>query len=670
MADDPLLQGYRSLASQTNKVGADYADENDEGIVSDLLPELSLDMSDDELITLKRDWMRQWEPYGKAILEKQTQNEEYWLGHQFNAGNEKKQIVDNLIFESLETFLPIATGSKLDPMVESDNTDEGNEQANLVRKMLSYQTDVLAYNLKLKQTVRYWALYMLGVMKVGWSMKENDITCVSIRPQKMILDPRATIQECEYDGYYVGEYLEDMAADLVLRFPKKKDFINEKVQHKMGTTVQYIMWTTDDYIFWTLDDEVLSKNKNPHWNYETEQPGQMDEMGQTGEPTKTPGRNHFKSRKKPYIFLSFFNLGKQPHDDTNLISQNIPLQDLINKRLVQMDKNADNANGGLGLSGDSFTEEQAAKAAKAKRNGGSLWVPTGDVRAAIVELPGTPLPNFVYESLVDYRNELRNVFGTRGSTPQGTMHERTVRGKAQMKQQDSDRIGGGIATMLEEFSDCMLNWFVQLMYVYYDEPHSAVVLGSDKAKEYIQLQSSQLTAKLLVGVKQGSMLPKDPVAQREEAMQLWAEKAIDPITFFSRLDFPNPKESAKNLFLWLSDPIQLFPDLAQAHAQAQAQQQQQPNDKPAESISFKDLPPEGQVQLAAQAGIKLQPQQIQAHQAQQQVDATRQMVHQHQLEQISAQQQHDHAMAQKSLDGHIKNHLQVTKPVPKKPAAK
>jgi hypothetical protein len=50
----------------------------------------------------------------------------------------------------------------------------------------------------------------------------------------------------------------------------------------------------------------------------------------------------------------------------------------------------------------------------------------------------------------------------------------------------------------------------------------------------------------------------------------------------------------------------------------QAQQQGQPSDtkKPSESISFKDLPPEGQVQMAAQAGIKLSlPQQQSLHPA-------------------------------------------------------
>ncbi len=603
-----LQDGYNSLSKNVNKAHEEH--ETEEGVISTLTPELTLSMTDEELIDLKRMWLKEWEPYQVEILKKQKENEEYWLGQQFSAGKDhdkgKHPLVDNLIFESLETFLPIATRPKADPLVEADNTQQGNALSDKVRKMLMYLSDKLSYNLKMRQVTRYWALYLLGVMKVGWSVKNNDITCVSVRPQKLILDPKATIEEGEYQGYYIGEYLEDTASNLVSRFPKKAQFIKEEVKEKMGTTVQYIMWVTDEYIFWTFKDEVLAKNKNPHWNYESKQSAPTNEFGsqpmdEQGNPqmVTVPGKNHFNAPKKPYIFLSIFNLGKQPHDETNLISQNLPLQDLVNKRLEQIDKNADNANAGLALSGDSFTEEQAAKAGKAKRNGGVIWVPTGPINSAVQDLPGTPLPNFVYESLMDYRNEIRNIFGTRGSSPQGTINEKTVGGKQIIKGQDSDRIGGGISTYLEQFSDRVFNWFVQLMYVYYDEAHVASVTGKERAKEYISLINSEFgNTKLTVGVKDGSMIPHDPVNQRSEALTLWSEQGIDPIPFFDRLEFPNPRESAKNLFLWMSDPIQLFPELAQ--------QQQKPEGKPpSESINFKDLPPEGQIQLAAKAGIQL-----------------------------------------------------------------
>jgi len=573
-----LIDGFLGLSKDVNKVReADSAD----SVASHEVPELTLEMDDKELIDLKRSWLKEWDPYEGEIKAKQDQNEKYWLGEHFG---KSQGPVDNVLFEALETFLPLATRPKADPIVESDNSEAGNEVADKVRKMLAFLADQLGYNLKLKQVARYWALYQLGVMKVGWSMKENDITCVAVRPQKLILDPKATIEDCEYTGYYIGERLDGMASDLVIRFPKQKDFISQKVNGKMGTKLEYIMWTTDDYLFWTLDDIVLDKAKNPHWNYDTQSEPSVS-VNEFGEEVEVPGedipgRNHFKSRKKPYIFLSIFNIGKRPHDDTNLIQQNIPLQDLINKRLLQIDRNADNANTGIAVSGDAFTEEQAQNIANQRRKGGVPWIPSGKPSDAIMDLPAQALPSFVYESLIDYRNELRNIFGTRGSTPQGTMKEQTLGGKQIIKGQDTDRIGGGISTYLEQFSDNVFNWFVQLMYVYYDEPHYASVLGAERAKEYIELTNGDLLdLKLLVGVKEGSMIPHDPVEQRSEAVDLWTKKALDPITLFDRLEFPNPREAAKQLFLWNTDPIALFPDLLQEQqermAQEQAMQQEQ-----------------------------------------------------------------------------------------------
>lgn len=568
-----LLSGFFSLNDDVNK-------STTTGNISEtnLLPELTLSMSDADLIELKRDWTKQWAVFEPTILAMQTENEKYWLGQHTNPSKEGKSTVDNLIFESLETFLPIATRPKAEPLVESDSSEEGNALADKLRKMITYVADQMQFNLQMKQVARYWALYMLGVMKIGWSMKENDITCVAIRPQKLILDPSATIEKGEYTGYYIGELLEDMASDLILRFPQKTAYITEKVKSKLGTKIPYTMWTTDDYVFWTLDDEVLAKSKNPHWNYDQEVPAteSIDEFGMPiMQPAETiAGNNHFKNRKKPYVFLSIFNLGKRPHDDTNLVQQNIGLQDLINKRLMQIDKNADSANGGLIVSGDAFTEEQAGKASKALRNGGTVWVPTGSVESSVKRDTGASMPTFVYESLLDYRNELRNIFGTRGSTPQGTMGEDTVGGKQIIRGQDTDRIGGGISTYLEQFSDNVYNWFVQLMYVYYDEPHSASVLGAERAQEYISLVNSDFTSKVMVGVKEGSMIPTDPASQRGEALELWAANGIDPITFFDRLEFPNPRESAKNLYLWMSDPIALFPDLQAQQAQEMMLEQQ------------------------------------------------------------------------------------------------
>jgi len=79
-----LLDGFFSLSRRINKVQDEFAEETREGIVQPLLTELTLDKSDEELIVLKREWEKNWETYEPEIVQKQKENEEYWLGQHFD----------------------------------------------------------------------------------------------------------------------------------------------------------------------------------------------------------------------------------------------------------------------------------------------------------------------------------------------------------------------------------------------------------------------------------------------------------------------------------------------------------------------------------------------------------------------------------------------------------
>lgn len=553
-----LLDGFYSLAAKINKVKDAPEEELNQGAVSPLLPELQLDLDDDELVSLKKKWLSRYEPYQKEIAAKQEENENYWKGKQFSPDipDAKRPLSDNLIFQSLETFLPIATSRSPEPVVTSDNTPEGEDLADKVSKMLVHLADILRFKLKLKQVMRFWSLYYLGVAKVGWDFDSNDITVKVIRPQKLILDPTACIEECYYTGEYIGEYKKEIASDLVVRFPNKKEFITDLVDGKMGTEVQFIEWWTRKYIFWSLNDEILSKAKNPHWNYDEEKTV-IDEYG-VEQKDLVRGSNHFENPEMPFIFLSVFNLGTQPHDVTNLIEQNLALQDLINKRMRQIDKNADATNGSIAVSGDAFSKEEAAQVDHAARSGKTFWVPTGDVNSAINRISAPPLPPFVAESLYDYRSQLLNIFGVTGVTAQGISDEKTVRGKIIVKSQDTERIGGGITEYLEQFADMTFNWFVQLMYVYYTEEHAASVIGRERAREYITLKNSDLNRKLMVSVKEGSTIPKDSMTRANQAIDLASANLMDPISMYEAMDFPNPREMAEKLVTFQTNPQALL----------------------------------------------------------------------------------------------------------------
>jgi hypothetical protein len=618
-----ILEAFYSLGKNINKARGKIDDaENDEGIVSEKFPELELDMPNEDLIALTTKWKKTWteSPVYSDWQKHGEDNEAYWLGNQHVKPKVEKSrpTVDNAIFEALETYLPEATRRNPDPMVKLDE-DEQDTPENInfaihLQKELAEIADELKLRLKLKKAARHWAIYLLGVGKLGWDMDRDIPTVKIVRGKKLILDPEATVDEDGYTGEYAGEYRKLQAGTMIKMLSKigaevgAEKVIKDMVKDDLGTEVQFIEWWTPQYMCWTLNNNVLMKKKNPHWNYEGKEEApaddqgnpQVDEQGQPMMQAKPALPNHFKAPRIPFVFLSVFNLGKQPVDDTSLIGQNLSTQDRINKRAKQIDKNADSMNNGMvvSLERSGLTGPQAKNVTKALRDGGTVTIPAGAVNEAMSRMSAPPLPHDVYQDLADGRTRLSEIFGSRGLTPSGLGSNRTVRGMVFEHNLATDRIGGGVSEYLEQFGDDLFNWFVQLLYVY-DEDY--------------QTQQGE-RPEVNVSIKEGSMLPKDTASLAQQAMDLAKVGKMSLIDLYKALDNPNPEEMAANVWLEANAPEILFANDPRVQQALQMKAAAAGGGKPpAESINFKDLPPEGKVQLAKKAGIDLHPEAVAAH---------------------------------------------------------
>jgi len=559
------VRGVLGLFSPLNKAIKKPSEDDQDAI---LIPEFESKMTDEEIIRLTSKWNSEYETYAKEIKQQQKDNVNYWIGKHYTdlqTAGTKRPLTDNLIFEAVETFLPIATRST----PEANVTTTAGQQSKITKALqpvLNYKGDETMLRMKLKSVTRDWVLSLIGCMNVYWDNQKNDFDIKRVRPTTLILDPTS---EIEVDGTYSGEYLgrkkRITAKKLAGMFPDKKAIISANCQEKWGTKITYIEWWTPTDLFFTLGNSVLGKYKNPHWNYDGEVETKDPMTGKT-KKVFVKGRNHFTQPMIPFVFLSIFNLGKQPHDETSLIHQNIPLQDTINRRYQQIDRNVESQNNGIVLSGKFFTKEQAAEAATQLSRGNPLWVPEGDIRASYQRDQAPQLPGDVFNHLQDARGELRNIFGTSGSTPQALDQQDSVRGKILINQLDSSRIGGGITEYLELFASTVYNWFVQMMYVYYTEEKEFPIPLDEAKGQMISIINTDFEQPVFVKVKSGSLVPKDPLTQRNEAMDLWSAQAIDPISFFEKLDFPNPQQSAKDLLTWtliqqgVLPPTVMFPD--------------------------------------------------------------------------------------------------------------
>lgn len=655
-----LVDAFYSLSAKINKRSGDLAQETAEGVIGPRLPELTLDLNDEDLIKLSDTWERAWNDSDvKSKWETAgDENERYWKGDHFNRPeiSGSRAIKDNAIFEGLETYLPQVTRSNPEITVElargEEQTQPNQDYAHAIQAELNGIADDLRLRLKLKGAARHWSIRLLGAIKLGWDLDDDQPAVKVIRPPKLLLDPEATVDEDGYSGERIGEYRKLPAWKIIALIEKTKgskdltDYITtDLAKGDTATEIGFIEWWTADYMFWKLNSKVLLKRKNPHWNYDEEAPTTPSDESDTSqepamqlpqaaeaptapqatpelpqgapalpqlppaEPTQPPqprqGVNHFKTRKMPYLLLSIYNLGKQPVDITSLMGQNLANQDLVNKRIRQIDKNADTANNGMvvSLERSGLTKDQANGVTRVLRNGGVVAIPSGAPQEAIYKPPQNDLPVYVYNQLVDTRNRIRDIWGTRGSSPAGLESDATVRGKILNKTTDTDRIGGGISEWLEQLSEDIYDWLLQLLYVYDDRFVEQIAQGVP-------------IPKLRLSVKEGSMLPKDATSLANQATSLATEGKMSTLDLYKQLDYPNPEEMAANVWLEQNAPDILYADDKRVQSVIQRMQQSSQAaaaKPPAESINFKDLPPEGKAQMAKQAGITLDAEAIAAH---------------------------------------------------------
>jgi len=537
------------LFSNVNK-----AKSSDGLVAEDVKDEYTSSFTDEQVTTLVTAWKKDYDTYYPDIKKVQEKSTQYWLGKQkvdMVDTIEGKDTVVNKLFEAIETFLPIATRSNPEPLVSSDNTDEGQTLAKELKEVLAYQADTQKLRRKLAKMTRQWMIYLIGAIEVEYDSEVDDIKTSVINPQRFTFDKDGYIDE---SGFFIGEYFgidcKMTASKLAVMFPKHKGYIMNAAGGKGGTKITYTKWWyRNTEVFFTLGTKkCLGKFKNPHWNYDGEEQRTDAETGQTM-VEQVIGRNHLLKPTAPYVFLSIFSLGKQPHDETSLVLQNIPQQDNINKRYRQLDRNIDGQNNGIIVDGRIMTQEQAAEAAGAKRRGAAIRV-MGDVNTAI-KFDGPPqLPSDVWESVNKSEQNLANIFGTSGSTPSGIKSEESARGKIMISQMDASRIGGGITEYIEQAADTVYNLWVQMMYVHYDTEHYFNILGSEEGNELVSLYNGRFNKSITVTVKEGSLIPKDPLTQRNEAVDLWSQNAIDPLTLYKKLDFPDPTAATEALIKW------------------------------------------------------------------------------------------------------------------------
>ena len=552
---------------------------------------LSLDLNEEELNISLDAKIAAARSYYKETLQwwsKMEEAENIWLGSQLDEDEMypwQLPYVDNVIFRDIESIIPIAVSKNAAPQATpAQDTPLSKKLSEDLEKHLEYGFSVKRENMrsKVRKALRHLLLYRIGVIKWLWDPdigQAGDYHFEVIRPTRLYAFDHTTDKPGELN--FIVELVTESAKVTAAKFPSKKTQLYEELGIKPGTmeddkvfTYQEVHFThynnsgqPEEGLLWRYKHLILDKMKDPNWDYQGQEQqmeqemqqeatgmememagGMMEGLQQAPEMTKV-FRNFLENPEKPYIFLTYLNLGKQLIDDTSLLLQSWPLQRQINKTGMQITEMADKAQGKLAISTAFVSSENAELITDDPKE---HIVGDGDVRQGVSQLQGQA-PD---KSLFDFKNqnsvEIDNLMGTHSTTRGERKEQETLGGRQLLMSGDLGRIEDLVQEAIEPAYNKAYQVATHLMKLRYTEPHYAKLTGKDGQLDFTEFTSDSIEDGIEVTVQVGSSLPIDKLARKEEAIKL--VNYFPPDVLYERLDMDNPKEEAIKMVTFQTDP--------------------------------------------------------------------------------------------------------------------
>ncbi len=526
----------------------------------------NLTMGDDNLTKMLIDGLDSnidfWNQRPWNLEETDKENTNFLLGDQLGEQDgflKDEKDPDNRMFSSTRAILSYATGQLARPEITPSRGDDIYLKAarNIEAALYQHSADE-----EVEQKTRAAALNLItrkrGYMKLRWDENaglNGDVVTEVCNPEDIIIDRHAKFLD---NPNIIYHRLRSSVDELCMRFPKKETEIKQAFSIKQSRYTQmsrfvtyFEAWFT--YIkdgkphegvcwFLTSPDIILDKEPNPNWIYK-------------GSWKKDKEVNLMSHPPKPFVWFNYINTGHYFIDETSLFDQMRPIQNRLNKRIIQFDKNIDFMNGRWFANKNALSQEDAYKMVNKGARTVTL-IDSDDMNKAVKVETAQGLPGEVYQSILDSRGEIDQMGGTpnifKGSAPDG---KDTATRDILMKQQAGmlqDDLVRAISKGMERYYKIKL----QMMRVYYTDDYWFQVKGGDGKYEFIMLNGDLVDANVKVSVQVDSTLPLDKASIRATAMELWkADNAIDYRTFMEDLGLPNPEIRTERYLRSQLDPV-------------------------------------------------------------------------------------------------------------------
>jgi len=569
------------------------------------------------------------------------------------------KILSNRIFPNMEAVINSVIANP--PGINFIPGRKGEESQNLAREMEGFFRKKYR-DIGVKETMRMALrnLYFsrLLVIKPFWNAKINDFDARSIDPRDIRVGKFSRKEE---ESEFAIEEVKDNLCSLITRFPKKTKEILEKSgfneeeiddAYIMNPEVKYKECWIGDYVIFKYDNIILDKIRNPYWDWDgilitDEEEQQINESYgedrralftqikldqqnrqkatlpspevETDAPQTVEGEippneghsepqtykaynfNYFNQPRKPYIYATILNNENSPIGRTDFITLALPLQLSIDSRKQDIGKNCELVNGIIKVDSEVMGKADAQSLAFEAK--GIIW--GKGVVQGVARETGTPLPQMVFDDMLDSRSEIDNIMAASSAFRGEREGQETKAGRLALIQQSFLRLNE-LVQVVDFVSGELFAWFYQLSKTRYTEYHYAKWIGKEDAVKTTTLIQDDFETGSEIQVIPGKTLPVDSEFRFERAQKDMEQGIISPIDYMEEAGYTNPKDLAKNAQVFKLNPniaVGITPEEMQELA-PEAPKEEKP---PSISISYADLPPDAQVQLLAKVGITANP---------------------------------------------------------------
>lgn len=524
--------------------------------MDDQLEAFEITTSKENLLRTFEAWLKESQTYHDYLLKFQKISKEYYIGNQTDRDliTTNTNTVENRIFEAVETIVPIVTAHAHQfQVLPGSDDDDAMKRANNLQKVLSRKYETIEMQRKLEEITRHLLCYRFGVAKWEWSYEKDDVDVRVVDPRLMLvprmnLDPHDLpykIEIQEYTKKEMEEYFPD--ADIEELSPEANIDVGT-IHYRKRLYRVYEVWTSE-MVAWFCCKKLLEKKSNPYYDFVGEEKAYIKKDMKKGAKIakKLVFSNIFDRPTDPYVFFTTYNVGEDPLGSISLVEVGIPIQDSINtqKRRI-IDNLRRMGNGQVYIDSDAMSQEESDNITDEVG-----LIIRGEFVASqnkIRREPGTPLPTAHFSNLTHSESVFDNIMGVHGAT-RGAAGGNTLGQDIISRQQDFTRVDL-ITRVLNRGVARLAVGLVQLMKMFYTETQVVKIIGEEGAVEFVRLNRDDINDYIEIIVKSGDNLPMDKVSLRTEAVQLWQLGALDPVTLFERLDFPNPAKAAERLQAW------------------------------------------------------------------------------------------------------------------------